>query len=440
MSTSKLALLGGNSVGAPPSDKHPNFNKEVIGRITELLERGETVAFNKQNTCLGEAEAAIAQWQEVPYCLTTSSGHAALHSAVMGLEISSGDEVITTPYTWGASISCILHNNAIPIFADVDLETGLLDPASVEGRITPRTRGILAVHIYGQAANMTALCDIAKEHGLIVIEDGSQAYGALHKGRKVGQFGDAAGFSCMGGKLLASSEGGYMVTPHEDVYWKAALCGQQMGRSGEDGFPDALRPYVDSLIHTYRLSPLTAVLLTEQLKKLDEENEGRRRNVALFRQAMKGVESVRFPNYPEGDEPSYHMLTMNFNPEAASIAKATYIRALNAEGVGIFSYIPSPINTWRRLQWQDYDGPKVMWTETLRQHGVDYTQVEVPNCELKIERSLEMGWNYICINEAGMKQLASSFHKVEENLNALREWEAKENKSALKKVPKVSKV
>ncbi len=181
-----------------------------------------------------------------------------------------------------------------------------------------------------------------------------------------------------------------MVTPHEDVYWKAALCGQQMGRSGEDGFPDALRPYVDSLIHTYRLSPLTAVLLTEQLKKLDEENEGRRRNVALFRQAMKGVESVRFPNYPEGDEPSYHMLTMNFNPEAASIAKATYIRALNAEGVGIFSYIPSPINTWRRLQWQDYDGPKVMWTETLRQHGVDYTQVEVPNCELKIERSLEM--------------------------------------------------
>lgn len=427
MSTSKLALLGGDSVGTPPADKHPNFSKEVIGRITELLERGATVAFNKGNTELGEAEAAIAQWQGAPYCLTTSSGHAALHSAVMGLELSSGDEVITTPYTWGASISCILHNNAVPIFADVDPETGLLDPASVEKCITSRTRGILAVHIYGQPANMTALCDIAKKHGLVVIEDGSQAHGALHKGRKVGQFGDAAGFSCMGGKLLASAEAGYMVTPHEDVYWKAALYGQQMGRSGEEGFPDVLRPYVDSLIYTYRLSPLTAVLLTEQLKKLDEENEGRRRNVGLFRQAMLGIESLSFPNYPEGDEPSYHMLTMNFHPEAAGISKATYIRALNAEGVSIFAYVPSPINTWRRLQWQNYDGPKVMWIETLRQHGVDYTQVEVPNCELKIERSLEMSWNYIRIDEVHMKKLASAFHKVEENLNALREWEAKEN-------------
>ena len=430
MNTSKLALLEGTAVGEVSSDKHPNFSKEAIRRITELLEHGATVAFNKQNKEFAEAEAAIAEWQGVPYCLTTSSGHAALHSAVMGLEISSGDEVITTPYTWGSSISCILHNNAIPIFADVDAETGLLDPANVEECITSRTRAILAVHIYGQPANMTTLCDIAKKHGLVVIEDGSQAHGALHKGKKVGQFGDAAGFSCMGGKLLASSEAGYMVTPHEDVYWKAALCGQQMGRSGEEGFPDTLHPYMDSLVYTYRLSPLTAVLLTEQLKKLDEENEGRRRNVAWFRKAMEGVESVRFPTYPEGDEPSYHMLTMNFQPEVAGISKSTYIRALNAEGVGIFSYVPSPINTWRRLQWQDYDGPKVMWTENLRQHGVDYTQMEVPNCELKIERSLEMGWNYIRINEADMKKLASAFHKVEENLDALREWEAKENKSS----------
>lgn len=428
MSISKLALLGGIPVGSIPSDKHPNFSPEAIRRVTELLERGATVALGKGNTELGEAEKAIAQWQGVPYCLTTPSGHSALHSAVMGLEITNGDEVIATPYTWGASISCILYNNAIPIFADVDPETGLLDPASVEEHITPRTRAILAVHIFGQPANMTALCDIAKKHGLVVIEDGSQSHGALHKNRKVGQFGDASGFSCMGGKLLASSEAGYMITPHEEVYWKAALCGQQLGRSGEEGFPETLRPYVDSLHYTYRLSPLIAVLLAEQLKKLDEENEGRRKNVALFRKAMAGVQCVRFPDYPEGDEPSYHMLTMNFEPEAAGISKNTYIRALNEEGAGIFSYVSAPINTWRRLKWQDYKGPKVIWTETLRRHGVDYSQVKVPKCELKIARSLEMGWNYICVNEAGMKQLASIFHKVDENLNALREWEMQEKR------------
>jgi dTDP-4-amino-4,6-dideoxygalactose transaminase len=429
MNATKLALLGGEPIGEVHSDPHPDFSPEAIARVTELLQRGQTVGLNKENRPLGEAEAAIAAWQGVAHCLATSSGHAALHSALIGLEIASGDEVITTPYTWGASISCILHNNAIPIFADVDPETGLLDPATVEALITPRTRAILAVHIYGQAANMTALCSIARKHGLVVIEDGSQAHGAIHQGRKVGQFGDAAGFSCMGGKLLATSEGGYMVTPHAEVYWKAALCGQHMGRSGEKDFPENLLPYVDSLLYTYRMSPITAILLAEQLKKLDAENAGRRRNVALFREALAGIASVRFPQYAAGDDPSYHMLTMNFQPEAAGISKETYLQALQAEKVGIFQYIPSPISTWRRLHWQDYDGPKVMWTENLRRYGVDYRQVQVPKCEFKIARSLEMGWNYIRDDETRINKLAAAFHKVEEQLPALREWEVHEHKA-----------
>ncbi len=118
------------------------------------------------------------------------------------------------------------------------------------------------------------------------------------------------------------------------------------------------------------------------------------------------------------------MLTMNFNPEAAGVQRSSYIKAIQAEGVSIFSYVPSPIPTWRRLQWKDYDGPKVMWTEMLRQSGIDYSLAEVPNCETKIARSLEMGWNYVEVNQRKMKKMASAFHKVEENLNALRDWES----------------
>jgi len=430
MSASKLALLGGEPVGSLPTTTYPNFDPAAIRRVAELLQRGATVGLNKKHPEILEAETAIATWQGVAHCLGTSSGHAALHSALIGLEISSGDEVITTPYTWGASISCILHNNAIPIFADVDPETGLIDPQSVEQNITPRTRAILAVHIYGQPANMTALGQIAREHDLVVIEDGSQAHGALHRGRKVGTFGDAAGFSCMGGKLLASSEAGYMVTPHEQVYWKAALGGQHMGRSSEDGFPPDLQPYVDSLVYTYRMNPITAVLLTEQLRKIDAENDARRRNAAFFRSALEGTQSVRFPTYPEGDEPVYHMLTMNFQPEAVGLSRDTYLQALRAEGVGIFAYVPSPIPSWNRLHWQTYDGPKVMWTETLRWAEVDYTEVQVPNCEQKVANSLEMGWNHTRLNEAGMLKLASAFHKVEENLGALRDWERGQRSTA----------
>ena len=424
MSASKIALLGGTPIGSVSSGQHPRFSQDAIDRVVELLKRGATVGLNKSCREIEEVERAIAEWQGAEHCLGTSSGHAALHSSLIGLEIAFGDEVITTPYTWGATVSCILHNNAIPVFADVDPETGLLDPASIESRISSKTRAILPVHIYGQPANMTAICEIARKHSLVVIEDGSQSHGAMHKGKKVGQFGDAAGFSCMGGKLLASSEAGYMVTPHEEVYWKGAMGGQHMGRSPEQGFPDSLRPYVDSLVYTYRLNPINAVLLSEQLRKIDAENEARQKNVAMFRSAMEGIKSVSFPNYPEGDEPTYHMLTMNFNPEAAGVQRSTYIKAIQAEGISIFSYVPSPISRWRRLQWKDYDGPKVMWTEVLRQSGIDYSLTEVPNCETKIARSLEMGWNYVEVNEPKMKQMASAFHKVEENLDSLREWES----------------
>ena len=424
MIKSELALLGGSPVGDVSSGQHPRFSQEAVDRVAELLQRGATVGLNKNFPEIAEVEGAIAEWQGVRYCLGTSSGHAALHSALIGLEISSGDEVITTPYTWGASISCILHNNAIPVFADVDPETGLLDPASIESRITPRTAAILVVHIYGQPANMTAIREIADRHGLVVIEDGSQAHGAIHQGGKVGQFGDAAGFSCMGGKLLATSEAGYMVTPHEQVYWKAAMAGQHMGRAPEGAFPDELRPYVDSLVYTYRINPLNAVLLTEQLKKLDDENEARRVNVSMFRAAMEGVRGVSFPNYPEGDIPTYHMLTMNYDKDVTGVTKSTYVSALLAEGVSIGSYVPSPIPEWRRLQWKDYTGPKVMWTETLRQSGIDYSLAEVPNCEVKLARSLEMGWNYVDVDEDKMNRMASAFEKVEANLDALREWEA----------------
>ncbi len=429
MSSAKLALLGGEPIGAPPADAHPNFTPETIERVVEVMKAHRTVGLNKTIPEIGEAEAALAEWQGVEYCLTASSGHAALHDCVIGLEIAWGDEVITTPFTWGASISCILHNNAVPVFVDVCPETGLLDPAKIEAAITERTKAILAVHIFGQAANMTAIREIADRHGLVVIEDGSQSHGAVHAGQKVGTFGDAAGFSCMGGKLLASAEGGYMVTPHADVYWKAALCGQHMGRSPEPNFPhDKYAKYIDSLVYTYRMSPMVAVMLTEQVKKLDAENNGRRQNVAIFRDKMKDVRIAGFPQYAEGDDPVYHMLTMNFDADYAGVGKSTFFAAMSAEGVNCSQYIPSPIPTWTRLQWQTYDGPKVNWLEPLRQSGIDYREVSVPNCEAKIARSVEMGWNYVQVSEEKMDRLASAFRKVEENLPALREWETQQAK------------
>ena len=297
------------------------------------------VGLGRAHPWIDAAERAIAEWHGVDHCLTTSSGHASLHAALMGLQITGGAEVITTPYTWGASTSPILYNNALPVFADVDPERGLLDPDSVREAIGPRTEAILVTHIYGQPANMTALCKVASEHGLALIEDGSQAHGAKHRGKRVGGFGDAAGFSCMGGKLLATSEAGYLVTGRDDVYWNAVISCQHAGgtehagRADEKGFPSDLRP-----VHR-----LASPHLPHQRAERDPPGSPARasstrrtptgsQNRAWFVEGIDGVGSVSVPEYPDG-EPVYHIVTLNFVAEHAGISKQTYLAALQAEGV-----------------------------------------------------------------------------------------------------------
>jgi len=425
-----LALLGGDPLGAPQMDQHPQFSDEAIARVADVLQKGRSVGLSKFDPYIAEAETAIANWHSVAHCLGTSTGHAALHAALIGLEITGGDEVITTPYSWGASVSCILANNAIPVFADVNPNTGLLNPNSIEAVITPKTRAILVVHIFGQPADMTAICAVAKKHGLAVIEDGSQAHGARHRSQLVGGFGDAAAFSCMGAKLLATTESGYLVTNRPDVYWKACLGTQHLtgspvrpGRAAEPGFPEELVPFADSLTYTYRLSTVNAVLLSEQIKHVDGANEGRRQNVALFKSAMAPVHSISFPTFSEGDIPTYHYLSVNVDEKTAGISRDTYLAALRAEGiVGITTYVPSPIYKWRRLD-PDAGGPRAMWHDTIRRSGRKYSAVELPGCETKVAKSLELSWNYIAPDEERMKRLAEVFYKVEDSLPTLRDWE-----------------
>ncbi len=161
---STLALLGGKSIGGITPPTFPTFDRKTISKITEMLEKGDAVALGRYHPVLAEAEDAITRYHGGRSALLLNSGHAALMAAVMGLEIGQGDEVITTPYTWGASISCILHAGAVPVFVDVDRVTGLIDPARIEAAIPPRTRAILAVHLYGQPADMPAINRIARLH------------------------------------------------------------------------------------------------------------------------------------------------------------------------------------------------------------------------------------------------------------------------------------
>ena len=415
-------------MGGPARPPYPRFSPSAVREVARLLRQGETVALGRTSRTLAKAERAISRYHGGRHVLGLNSGHAALLCALMGLEIGPGDEVITTPFTWGASISCILHVGAIPVFVDVDPVSGLMDARKIEPAITRRTKAILPVHLFGQPADMPAINRIARRHRLFVIEDGSQAHGATIHGKVVGNWSDAAGFSCMGGKLLATSEAGYLVTPHEDVFWKAAMMCQHYGRSAEPGFPEAFKPCVDSLVFTFRLSPLIAALFPSQIRRLPRQIAARQGNADRFREAMRPCEFIEFPKLKKGHLSSYHMLTTNFRPDKAGVRRETVQKALAAEGVSVFPYVPAPITRWRRLQWKDYHGPVPFWLPNLERAGTDYAAAKLPNCDFKVEYSLEMGWNYYRPDPKGMKRMAAAFLKVQDHLDELRAWEEREDR------------
>jgi len=231
----------------------------------------------------------------------------------------------------------------------------------------------------------------------------------------------------MGGKLLASTEAGYLLAAREDTYWKACLLCQHMGRSSDSGFPPELEPFADSLVYTYRLHPINAVLLTEQLKKLDRENASRLSNRRHLHQVLKDAPYLIIPDYPEASEPVFHMLTMNFDAEKAGISRDTYARALQAEGWHAFPYVPAPVSEWKRLQWRRYKGPRTPWIEALKRNRYDPLQYPVTNCRYKVDHSLEMNFNFVRPAKRMMERIGNIVAKVDAALPALRDWEQRQS-------------
>lgn len=424
-----LALLGGTPCRKPEPKQYPVYTEEAKRHVARLLDEGVALGLSKGQPEIGAIERALAEFHGVPWALGTSTGQGALHAALIGLELTAGDEVITSPYSWGVSVSCILHNNCIPIFADVSEGLGLLDPESVRERITPRTRGILVPHIFGNPADMTALCAIAAEHGLRVIEDGSQAHGARHRGQIVGSFGDASGFSANGVKPIAATEAGFMLAKDDDTYWRAVVStqhsgmGENPGRASEPGFPDDLRDTIDALIYTYRLTPVNAALLLDGLGRMEADNDVRRRHLQLLRGGLAPLDSVSVPDLlHEGDVSAVHQVILPFHGDAAGISKATYMDAIAAEGLFCHDYLDQPLNRAPRLS-SEWSGPRVMWTENLKRAKYDPTKVEVPHAENQIKNHFHLTWNYIDYDPEFIGRMVDVFFKVEENLDALRAYE-----------------
>ncbi len=437
---STLALFGGpRAVTAKPvSPAWPHYSPRAIATVAWMLHTGRVCSMGCSRV-VKEAEERFAAYHGVHYALAVNSGTGALHCALAGCGVEPGDEVITSPYSWGATTGCILQHGAIPVFADVLPETGLLDPAKVAAKLTRRTKAILPVHLFGQPADMPALQAIAHKHGIKLLEDASQAHGAKIDGQLVGTLSDAAGFSCMGKKLLAATEMGMLLTNDRDVYDRALLLSQHVSRlqrpptAHGGGVREEFTPYIDSLVYNYRPNDLNCILIVDQLPHLAEWNRARAANRDHLAALLDGIAFIRFPHYPVNVEPGYLLATMRYNEQqAGGVSRKTFIAAMAAEGVALQCYVPQPIPAWLRLQTDVAGIPSAPWLRHLREAGIRYDAAELPVCrELTEKRALQMVFTgYIKPEPKLMRQFADTFAKVAGNLPLLLDWQQRDRKVA----------
>jgi perosamine synthetase len=269
-------------------------------------------------------EEEFARYVGVKYAIATSSCTGALHIALAALDVGPGDEVIVPDITWVATANAVLYVGATPIFADVDAETWCIDPVSVESLITPRTKAIIPVHLYGQPSDMDAIMLLAERHKLFVVEDAAPSIGAECKGRRTGSFGHFSAFSFQGAKLAVTGEGGMLVTNDEALFKRAYTIWDQ-GRT-----PGTF--WIETNGFKYKMSNIQAAIGLGQLQRNDEMVEAKRRNFARYQMNLEGVKGIRL--YPEPSwAKSICWMTSILVTEDAKVSRDEMIKQLKARNV-----------------------------------------------------------------------------------------------------------
>ena len=267
-----------------------------------------------------------------PYAAAVSSGTAGLHLLAHTAALAPGDEVITSPFSFVASANCFIYEGATPVFADVDERTLNLDPAAVRAAVTPRTRAIVAVDIFGYPSELAALQELCERHGLALIEDACQALGAAYRGRPVGSHGPSAVFAFYPNKQMTTGEGG-VVTTHSEKQWQLLGSLRNHGRSYEGRWFRHVR-----LGFNYRITDLQAALGIAQLEKLDRILELRRRAAERYTELLDNVDGVEPPLADDPDRRrSWFVYVVTLAPEFDRDAVS---ERLASEGIEAGHYVP----------------------------------------------------------------------------------------------------
>lgn len=299
----------------------PDLTEVEITAVTQVL-RTPYLSIGPQ---IESFEQLFASYIGTTHAVAVNSGTSGLHLCVIAAGVEEGDEVITTPFSFVSSANCILFERARPVFVDITPDTLCLDPARIEEAVTPRTKAILAVDVFGQPANYDPIREIADRYNLLVIEDACEAIGAEYKGRKAGTLGDTAAFAFYPNKQMTTGEGGMIVTDDEE--WAHLFHSlRNQGRDVFDGWLNHTR-----LGYNYRLDELSAALGVAQLGRIEELLSKREQVASWYNERLVGVEGVHIPYIaPTTTRMSWFVYVVRLQPH---LDRDRVLAALKARGI-----------------------------------------------------------------------------------------------------------
>lgn len=338
--------------------------------ITDAERHAVTAVLMTPRLSLGpkipEFESAMARFIGVKHAVAVSSGTSGLHLLIRALGIQNGDEVITTPFSFVASSNCVVFERAKPVLVDIDPETWNIDPRNIADAITPRTKALIPVDVFGTVPDMDQVAEIAARHGLKVIEDSCEALGARYKNRMAGSLGNAGVFGFYPNKQITTGEGGMIVTDDDEI---DRLC-RSMRNQGRDAGMGWLSH--ERLGYNYRLSDINAAIGVVQLQRIEEILMKRRRVADWYHQRIADEPRLSVQRIPEGCEMSWFVFVVKLADEYTEQDRADRIAKLRDRGIGCSNYF-APIHL-----------------QALYRNEFGYKEGDFPVCERVAARTIAL--------------------------------------------------
>ncbi len=421
----KLALLGGPKAIQTTFKRYNPIGAEEVAAAKQVIESGVLSKFIGAwhedfygGPKVLEFESACASYFGVKHAVTVNSATSGLIAAVGAIGIEPGDEVIVSPWTMCASATAILHWNAIPVFADIDPETFNLDPKSVEANITPYTKAIMVVDIFGHSADMDILMEIAAKHGLKVISDAAQAPGAFYKDKYAGTLAHVGSYSLNYHKHIHTGEGGILVTDDDDICERLQLIRNHaeavVGGKGVTNLANLIG-------YNFRLGEIECAIGIEQLKKLKKFVASRQHSAQRLTAGLKGLKGLRTPVIKPNCTHAYYIYPMVLDVDNLGVSHDRICEALVAEGVEGLS--PRYVNLHLLPMYQQkmaYGSQGFPWSSEICHRDVDYRHGICPVAEELQEKSY-LGFA-MCLNDLSDEDvdlIVEAFRKVWANLPRL---------------------